>query len=214
MTIKILIAEDHDLTRQGISFGLRKYEDIEIVAEAVNGKQAIELAQKHKPDLILMDIIMPVMNGIEAAKELKNIDIKTKIIILTSHSEQGKVLSAFKSGVDGYCMKNIRINKLYNAINLVMDGIIWIDPAIAQYVYNLFQKQQNIPDTQKKDYNLTSREQEILELLAEGFNNKDIADKLCVSHYTVKNHVSSVINKLAVTDRTQAIVKALKEEIL
>ena len=220
MSIKILLAEDHELTRQGIAYGLKKYENFTIVAQAENGQQAVELAKKHQPDVILMDIVMPILSGLNATKIIKENQPDTKVLMLTSHSEREKVLSAFNFGADAYCMKNIKLDRLAQIIEMVMEGAVWLDPDIAGYILELC-----IPDAQKQrventvtpkkgnDFGLTSREKEILKFVAEGLNNKDIADKLCLSLYTVKNHVSNVIQKLAVEDRTQAAILALKENL-
>ena len=225
MKIKILLAEDHELTRQGINFGLSKYENFHIVGEAENGQQAVELAEIYKPDIILMDIVMPVISGIKAAKIIKLKNPEIKIMILTSHSEREKVLAAFSSGADAYCMKNIRIERLAQIIEMVIDGAVWLDSNIAGYLLELCPSQENkdeeiyeVPEKENSpkytDFNLTNREKEILKLVADGLNNKDIAEQLCLSLYTVKNHVSNIIQKLAVDDRTQAAILALKERLI
>ncbi|MFH0702171.1 MAG: response regulator transcription factor [bacterium] len=217
MNIKILLAEDHELTRQGIAYGLNKYENLEIIAEASNGQEAVELVKKYQPDLILMDIIMPVLNGINTTKKIKTINPDIKIIMLTSSSEKEKVLSAFSSGANAYCMKNIKLDNLVNIIKMVMDGGIWIDPGIAGYIIEILQSKQSLIEPKKgnsADFNLSNREKEILKLIADGLSNKDISERLVLSLYTVKNHVSSIIQKLAVDDRTQAAIIALKENLI
>ncbi|MDD3012674.1 MAG: response regulator transcription factor [Candidatus Gastranaerophilales bacterium] len=217
MNIKILLAEDHELTRHGIAYGLKKYENIEIVAEAENGQEAVELVKKFKPDLILMDIIMPVLNGINATKEIKAINPDIKIIMLTSNNEKEKVISAFNSGANAYCMKTIRLDDLVIIIKTVMDGALWMDPSIAGYILEILQSRSIMLETQKENcvnFNLTNREKEILTLISDGLNNRDISDKLFLSLYTVKNHVSNIFQKLAVDDRTQAAIIALKENII
>jgi DNA-binding NarL/FixJ family response regulator len=217
MTVKILLAEDHELTRQGIAYGLNKHEDIKIVAEASNGQEALELTQKYKPDLILMDIIMPILSGIKATQEIKKLYPDIKVVMLTSNSEKEKVLSAFNSGANAYCMKNIKLDDLITVIQTVINGAIWIDPLIAGYILDILQSNSTISNGQNgpsEEFNLTNREREILTLIAEGLSNKDIADKLFLSLYTVKNHVSNIIQKLAVEDRTQAAILAYKEHII
>jgi len=217
MSIKILLAEDHELTRHGIAYGLKKYENIEIVAEATNGQEAVELTRKYKPDLILMDIIMPILNGINAAKEIKINNPDIKIIMLTSNNEKEKVLSAFNSGANAYCMKTIKLEDLISIIKTVMDGAIWMDPSIAGFILEILQSRSVMFETQKENYinfNLTNREKEILKLISDGLNNRDISEKLFLSLYTVKNHVSNIFQKLAVDDRTQAAIVAIKEKII
>jgi DNA-binding NarL/FixJ family response regulator len=211
---KVLLAEDHDFTRQGIAFGLKKYENIEIVAETNNGKQAIALSKKLAPDIILMDIGMPVLSGIDAVKEIKAYNPDIKILMLTSHKSKEKVLASFNAKADAYCVKDIKIEQLANIIESVIQGAVWIDPAIAEFILEILQMKKNLPNIEKPDFNLTNREKEILKLIADGLSNKDISEKLVLSVYTVKNHVSNIIQKLSVDDRTQAAVIALKENLI
>jgi len=217
MTIKILLAEDHELTRQGIAYGLKKYENIEVVAEAATGFEAVEFVNKYKTDVVLMDIMMPVMNGIKATQIIKAANNDIKIIMLTSYNEKEEVLSAFNSGANAYCLKNIGLDDLINIIKTVMDGAMWMDPSIAGYILEIIQAKSNLEKIQadnEDNFNLTSREKEILKLIAIGKNNKDIADKLFISVYTVKNHVRNIFKKLAVEDRTQAAIIALRDKII
>jgi len=221
MVVNVLIAEDHELTRDGIAYGLKKYKNLNIVGEVENGGEAVRFCQKTAPDIILMDIVMPVMSGIDATRLIKRSNPNIKILMLTSHSEKDKVLSAFSSGADAYCMKNIKLDDLENVIENVINGAVWIDPTIAAYVLEILQAK---PDTvsapleeqvhKHSDFNLTAREKEILKLISEGLTNKDIAEKLIISLFTVKNHVSKIIQKLAVDDRTQAAILALTEKII
>jgi len=160
---------------------------------------------------------MPVLNGIKATQKIKAINGDIKIIMLTSYSEKEQVLEAFNSGANAYCMKNIQLDDLVNVIKTVMEGSLWVDSGIAGYILEILQSKQNINmDNPQKDNNsnLTAREKEILKLIATGLNNKDIAEKLCLSLHTVKNHVRSIIHKLAVSDRTQAAIIALKENLI
>lgn len=216
MSIKVMIAEDHDHTRQGIVYGLEKYGDLTIVAEVTNGFDAVKYADKQRPDVILMDIMMPVMSGISATKQIKEHNKNVKIIMLTSYNEREQVLAAFSAGANAYCMKNISLDELYHVIKNVMEGSLWMDSAIAGYILEVIQSKAKQEEEQqnKKDTNLTAREKEILKLIASGMNNKDISDNLCLSLHTVKNHVRSVIHKLAVADRTQAAIAALKDNLI
>jgi len=215
MAIKILIAEDHENTRKSIVYGLKTFGEFTLVVEAENGLQAVEYAKKTQPDLILMDIIMPVKNGIDAIKEIKEFCPDTKIVMLTSVSDKKNVLEAFSLGANAYCIKSIKISDLLVVIKTVLDGAIWIDPEIASYVLDFINVNQNSSgDDLGHDFSLTEREKEILSLIAHGFSNKDIADKLFLSLHTVKNHVRNIIQKLAVKDRTQAAILALKENLI
>mgnify|MGYP005785817403 FL=1 len=216
MSIKILLVEDHELTRKGIAYSLKTFPDIEIIGDVDNGKKAVDFISSKKPDVILMDIAMPVMNGIDATKKINEEYPDIKIIMLTSINEKQSVLSAFHSGANAYCMKDIKSEELINIIKAVMTGAVWIDPNIARYVLDILQTT-GIPAENKTPnniFNLTAREREILKLIAEGRSNKDIAEKLVLSLHTVKNHVKNIIQKLAVDDRTQAAILALKENLI
>ena len=216
MSIKILLVEDHELTRKGIAYSLKTFPDIEIIGDVDNGKKAVDFISSKKPDVILMDIAMPVMNGIDATKKINESYPDIKIIMLTSINEKQSVLSAFHSGANAYCMKDIKSEELINIIKAVMTGAVWIDPNIARYVLDILQTT-GIPAENKTPnniFNLTAREREILKLIAEGRSNKDIAEKLVLSLHTVKNHVKNIIQKLAVDDRTQAAILAFKENLI
>lgn len=217
MKIKVLLVEDHELTRKGIAYGLKFNSEIELIGEVDNGKKAVEFVKKDKPDIILMDISMPVMNGIVATQKIKEIDPEIKVIILTSISEKESVLSAFNSGANAYCMKDVRSEELLRIINMVISGAIWIAPSVANYILNVLQTKPDSLEIQHKNtdcFNLTAREKEILKLISEGLSNKDIAEELVLSLHTVKNHVKSIIQKLSVVDRTQAAIMALKENLI
>lgn len=220
--IKIMLVEDHELTRKGILYGINKASNLTIVGEAIDGQDAIDQFDKTKPDIILMDIALPIINGIDATKIIKEKCKNTKIIMLTSYSDKEKVFAAFSAGANAYCMKDIKVDTLNNVIEMIYDGAIWLDPQIASMILEFLPHLSNHLVSQVKDrknklelnIELTSREKDILIQIADGLNNKDIADKLCLSIYTVKNHVSSIINKLAVDDRTQAAILAIKKGLI
>jgi len=217
MAIKVLLVEDHELTRRGMAYGLKAFENIEVTAEAENGKEALIAVGKYKPDIVLMDIAMPVLNGIDATKKIREIHPDMKIIMLTSLNEKENVLSAFSAGANAYCIKSIKIESLVNIINMVLDGAIWVDPDMAEFILDILRAKPESAEEKKgskKDFNLTNREKEILKLISDGLCNKDIADKLFLSLHTVKNHVKNIIQKLAVDDRTQAAIMALKENLI
>ena len=198
MSIKILLVEDHELTRKGIAYSRKTFPDIEIIGDVDNGKKAVDFISSKKPDVILMDIAMPVMNGIDATKKINESYPDIKIIMLTSINEKQSVLSAFHSGANAYCMKDIKSEELINIIKAVMTGAVWIDPNIARYVLDILQTT-GIPAENKTPnniFNLTAREREILKLIAEGRSNKDIAEKLVLSLHTVKNNVKNISRNL------------------
>ncbi len=216
MSIKILIAEDHEHTRKGLVYGLKTFSSDFVISEAEHGLQALEYVKQNNVDVILMDVIMPVMNGIDATKNIIELKPEIKVIMLTSMTEKETVMSSFKSGACAYCSKSIKINELYDVIRTVLDGATWLDPAIAGYVLEILKTGTGLSDAPKNadKFNLTNREKEILTLIAEGKCNKTIADELVLSLHTVKNHVKSIIQKLSVVDRTQAAIRALKENII
>ena len=216
MKIKVILVEDHELTRKGILYGLKPYQEIEIMGEFEDGKQAVDFIRSNTPNVVLMDIAMPVLNGIVASKRIKAINPDIKIIMLTSIDEKETVLQDFNSGANAYAMKNITVDKLVNVIKMVLNGEVWIAPHIANYILDVLSGMAPVNEATKSshDFNLTNREKEILALIAKGMNNKDIANKLVISLYTVKNHVKNIIQKLAVEDRTQAAILALTENIV
>ncbi len=218
MTIKILIAEDHELTRKGISYGLKSYNEIDVIGGFEDGKQTLDFIEKSpiQPDVVLLDIIMPVLNGIDTAKKIREMNPGIKIIMLTSVNEKETVLRAFNAGANAYAMKNISFEKLVSVIKMVLNGEVWIAPNIADYILDVLsiKAEDALPAKTAEDFKLTNREKEILSLIAKGMNNKDIANELIISLYTVKNHVKSIIQKLSVEDRTQAAILALTEKII
>lgn len=218
--IDVLLVEDHELTRQGLAYGLSKFPGLRVVAEAENGQDAMDLIEKHHPQIVLMDIVMPVLNGIKATKAIKEKFPDVKILMLTSHADQEKVFEAFAAGADGYCMKEVKTERLAQVVEMVLEGVVWLDPGIASFILKVMPlisdavAKASEKEKTLKAVDLTSREKEILALIAECLNNKDIADSLGIPLFTVKNHVSNIIQKLSVDDRTQAAILALKKGLI
>ncbi|MDJ0626430.1 MAG: response regulator transcription factor [Candidatus Caenarcaniphilales bacterium] len=217
--LKIVIAEDHELSRVGLSMSLQKKSPFEVVGEAESGDKAVSLANDLNPNVVLMDIGMPVMDGIEATHKIKQHNSNIKVIMLTSHSEGEEVYASLAAGADAYCLKDIKVERLIQVIEMVFEGAVWLDPAIAQTVLKTLPL--NLPNhiktsNSKLQYNLelTQRELEVLEKIVEGKSNKEIASELFITIHTVKAHVCNIINKLAVDDRTQAAVKALRDGLV
>lgn len=208
---KVLIVEDHALIRFGLKTAFETKDFIKEIYEASNAEDAIELTKHYKPDAVIMDLGLPNMNGIEAAKEIKKINKNIKIIILTSHNSREEVIESVKAGASAYCSKDINPEKLADTVLSVIEGAAWFDPKIANVVLNaVCDDKQSYADNIDKEYNLTDREKEVLEYICEGLNNNEISKILDVSINTVKVHVSSIIQKLGVEDRTQVVVKAYK----
>ena len=210
--IRILIVEDYQLIRRGIKSNLEKEDDLEIVAEVDTAKDAIEKAKQLKPDIILMDLKLgdDENAGIKATKAIKEAQEETKILILTFYDDEEHISMAIESRVDGYMLKDVDKKELVKAIRTIHSGKAAIHPAIAsKMMHKMAEKSET--NRKKKDiqYNLSSREIEVFELLTKGMSNKDIAGALFISEATVKAHISSILRKLNVTDRVQAVILAL-----
>ncbi len=220
--IKILLVEDQIMMRLGTSMVIESQEKFELVAQAEDGQEGIQLAQKYIPDVILMDIGLPKVDGIEATSKIKEMGLDCSILMFTSHDDNKDVLSALKAGADGYIMKGATPETLINAIETVAQKAAWLDPQIARVVmssigcsnqesYNEIQT-----DKTKNKYGLTKRELEVLSLIVEGLDNIEISEQLVVSLATTKAHVHSILQKLSITknNRTKAAVCALKEGLV
>jgi DNA-binding NarL/FixJ family response regulator len=193
---QIIIAEDHTILREGLRALLLSHQNLEIVAEARDGQEAVRAVEKYRPDLILMDLSMPRMNGLEALHEIKKHNPETKVVILTVHKTEEYVLAALDRGADGYVLKDADHAELVMAIEQVLAGKHYLSPGISQQVINGYlqgRKQQKGTSTWDS---LTDREREILKLIAEGYKNKEIADFLFISLKTVEKHRTNLMNKL------------------
>ena len=218
--INVLLVEDHELYRMGLSMLLSKAEGITLCAEAADGLEGIKSARENNPDVILMDIGLPNIDGIESTQRIKDLNPDVKILIFTSRDSENDVFEAFKAGADGYIMKGATPEQTISAIKAVNEGIGWIDPNIAKMVFSNLQRPQaqivSTPEIKKapNSYGLTERELDVLELMVEGLSNPQIADKLVITRATAKAHVHSILQKLCVTSRTQATVTAMKEGLV
>ena len=208
--IAVYIVEDYLLTRITYKKAFRDYTDINIIGDFETAEECIEGLEKQQADVILMDLGLPYMTGIEATKIIHRKYPDIKIIILTSHENDNEVLSSLASGANAYALKDIDIPKLYNLIHTINEGSIWIDPRITKIVQKTFYKAE---PKEKEDFNLTPREKETLDLLVQGFSNTEIAERLIISPFTAKAHVCNILEKLSVTDRVQAAVKATKYDL-
>lgn len=210
----ILIVEDHELTRFGLKTTFEGVDFVKNVFEAEYAEKAIDLTNKNKIDLIIMDLGLPNINGIDATKKIRLKNSEVKIIILTSHNDEKEVLESLKAGANAYCSKEINPKRLVEVVRSVLDGASWFDPNIAHIVLKAATNSEVMDTSKKSDYNLTTREAQILKLITEGYSNNEIAKELFVSINTTKAHVASILQKLEVEDRLQAALKALKNKIV
>ena len=208
--ISLVIVDDHAIVRQGLRTYLELQPDIEVVGEASDGREAIGLVRDTLPDIVLMDLVMPNVDGVEATRTITMLSPSSRVIVLTSFSEDEKVFASIKAGAQGYLMKDVLPQELVRAIRTVHRGEAQLDPEIARKLMQEFTNPQ--PATPKHD--LTERELEVLRLIAQGKSNKDISEDLVLSEKTVKTHVSNILQKLHLTDRTQAAVYALRQKIV
>jgi len=237
--IRVALIEDHDLTRVGIRTALMQKDEIEVVGEAANATEGLNMLKLLQPDIAIIDIGLPDKDGIELTREVKSTasgeELVTKVLILTLRDNKEAVLAAFAAGADSYCMKDIRFDNLLEAVRVTYNGNAWIDPAIARIVLqqaqqknppklevNSFDAKTVVPnpesavDTQEviDPYTLTERELEVLQLIVEGCSNAVIAERLYITVGTVKTHVRNILNKLCADDRTQAAVRALRSGLV
>ncbi len=215
-SISVVIVEDFKLTRVGLRCALNSNEDIEVVAESEDAITGIKLIQKYNPDVVLMDLGLPTMNGIEAMVKIREFSKDIKIIALTSHDREEEVVAALGSGANAYCLKDIEPTKLADVIRDVHQGVCWIDSLVANHALKSIPKVENAAIMGAKAADqvkilLTERECEVLRHLVAGKSNTEIAKELIVSVHTAKAHVCSILQKMCVNDRVQAAVKAVKE---
>ncbi len=208
--ISVYIVEDYSLTRITYKCALKDFNDIEVIGDFETAEECLEALKMQSADVILMDLGLPYMTGIEATKIIHQKYPEIKIIILTSHDNDDEVLSSLASGANAYALKDIETDKLHNLIKTVNVGAIWIDSRITKVVKKTFCK---ASPEKKEDFNLTEREKEVLDLLVQGFSNTEIAERMIISPHTAKAHVCNILNKLSVTDRVQAAVKATKYDL-
>ncbi len=245
--IAVLLVEDHALTRIGLKTVLKRTTDINVIGEASNGEEAVKQAEALKPDVILMDVGMPIMDGIHAARIIVEKNPNVKVIMLTQHDNDSDILASLSAGASGYCLKDVAPDRLYTAIRAVNAGDAWLDATIASRVLKHYTRESEssqspaievdvsssppsrateTPPRASKDADgpeylkrplpdpLSPRELEVLKLIVDGLSNQEISDKLFISLATSKTHVRNILNKLAVDDRTQAAVHAMRRGLV
>ena len=220
--LNIVLVEDHEFTRMGLSMMIENTPNYNLIAQAKDGVEGVQMAQKYNPDVILMDIGLPKMDGISATRKIKEeLKLESAVLMFTSRDDKDDIFAAFKAGADGYIMKGTSSKNLLNAIDTVSEHAAWLDSQIARVVLSNIQEGANSPliasknqkDANKK-YGLTKKELEVLALIVDGLSNQEISEKLVVSISTTKAHVHNILQKLYLTDRTKAAIIALKEGLV
>ena len=213
-SIRVLLVDDQTLVRQGVRSLLALADGIEVVAEASDGKQAVDMIPQLQPDVVLMDMRMPVMSGLEALQALARTNSLPPTIILTTFDDDQLVLAGLKAGAKGYLHKDVSLEQLVGAIQTVAGGGSLVQPAMTQRLLSGLEHMRNDFVSLDRPDPLTERETEILRLMAGGFSNKEIANSLGVAEGTIKNHVSNILSKLGVRDRTRAVLKAFELQLV
>jgi NarL family two-component system response regulator LiaR len=210
--IRILLVDDHEIVRQGVRAFFDVQEGFEVIGEAESGAAAVKLVEEFVPDVVLMDLIMPGMDGVEATRLVRNISPRTSVVVLTSYHEDEHIFPALQAGALSYILKDVKMDELADAVTKAAKGEATLAPRVASRVI------QELHGSGKVGYNLatalTKREMETLKLIAQGMSNAEIAGELVISEYTVKGHVSNILSKLHLADRTQAAVFAWREGIM
>jgi NarL family two-component system response regulator LiaR len=208
--ISIVLGEDHLITRQGIRRLLEDEKGFTILGEASNGEEVVKLVTELKPDVVLMDIAMPKLNGIEATRQVKLINPRTGVLVLSAYDDDEYVFALLKAGAAGYLLKNVSGDELVRAVKAIHKGEPVLDPVIANKVLNYFKLPDKVPGIEEETEHFSDRELDIIRLAAKGLTNKEIADRLHLSYRTVEGHMRDVFNKLGVGSRTEAVLHGLR----
>lgn len=214
--IRILIADDHRVVREGLAAILKSRNDMDVVGEAINGFEVIEKTKALKPDVILMDISMPQMNGVEATRAVRKISPEIGIVVLTMHDDDATIFELVRTGVHGYLLKDADSSEIIQAIQSIYKGESIIHPSIARKILGEFSQlgPEQLKKAPRQMYNLSGREVDVLRRVAKGKTNKEIASELHLSEKTIKNHVRNIFHKMGVYDRTEAAMKGVQEGII
>jgi NarL family two-component system response regulator LiaR len=209
--ISIILGEDHLITRQGIRRLLEDEKGFTIVGEGANGEEVVQLVNELKPDVVIMDIAMPKLNGIEATRQIKVTNPRTGVLILSAYDDDEYVFALLKAGAAGYLLKSVSGDELVRAVKAIHNGEPVLAPTIARKVMNYFKLSDKVPTMENDSEHLSERELDIIRLAAKGLTNKDIADRLHLSYRTIEGHLRDIFNKLGVGSRTEAVLYGLKK---
>ncbi len=212
--VRILLADDHNVVRKGLRLLLETQPAFQVIAEAANGREAVALAEEHRPDVVVMDVAMPTLNGIEAARQICNKLSQTAVVFLSMHSDEGYVLKALKAGARGYLLKDSAEHDLINAVKAVSQGKSFFSPAISKMLVEDYVRQMQELKLEDSYDLLTTRERELLQLLAEGKNNKEVAGILNLSLHTVETHRSNIFQKLNLHSGAELILYAIRKGVI
>jgi two-component system, NarL family, response regulator NreC len=212
--IRILLADDHTVVRNGLRLLLESQDGFEVIADACDGRETVAFAEQHQPDVVVLDVAMPILNGIEAARQISAKFPNTAIVFLSMHSDEGYVLKALKSGARAYLLKDSAEYDLVAAIKAVSDGKAYFSPAISKMLVEDYVRQMREKDVEDSYELLTTREREILQLLAEGKSNKDVATLLRLSLYTIETHRGNIFQKLNLHSSAELILYAIRKGVI
>lgn len=211
--VRVLLVEDYKLVRIGIRMVLNGDPSLEVIAEAEHGEQAVQLCQKHNPDLVILDLGLPDIDGLEVTRRIRQFNTQVRILILTSVEEEEDVVSCLSAGANAYCLKDILSERLVTVVKAVNEGAVWLDPRVASRALQAFALRATNRTT-RSHMPLTNREREVLRLVVEGMSNVQIAKALSISKHTSKAHICSILQKLSVSNRRKAAQKAVSESLV
>lgn len=216
--ISVLLVDDHEVVRQGLRAFLEAHPEFAVIGEAESGRAAVKLAEEHIPDVVLMDLVMPEMDGVEATRQVKNVSPRTQIVVLTSYHEDEHIFPALQAGAISYILKDVKMEQLADTIRRAAHGEVTLHPQVAARIIQELHGAKGDALRPSDEINplteLTHREMEVLKLIANGLSNSEIAGQLVISEHTVKGHVSNILSKLHLVDRTQAAVYAWQKGVV